>query len=384
MPMTFDLAVVPPFKPMLAQATKGFPIDGGDLWFEPKWDGFRCIVFRDGDSVELGSRSQKSLVRYFPELVDPIRAQLPNKVVLDGEIVLPVNSMLDFDALGQRIHPAQSRIDRLSRELPARFVAFDLLAFDDNDVRDLPFEHRRMLLERLLAEVQAPLHLTPATKDVDLAKDWFHRFEGAGFDGVIAKPAGNPYVSDKRTLMKIKHQRTADVVVAGYRVHKDGLGVGSMLAGLYSDDGSLHHIGVVTGFTQKLRAELVEVLAPFRCELTGEGEFDHPWAQWGNATAHESGDQRLPGAVNRWNSSKDQSWVPIRPELVAEVTFENLSGRRLRHPARLVRWRPDKEIQDCRYDQLDQVAPPEFEEIFGSGDSVGGNVTEKPVAPSGY
>lgn len=357
-----DLPVLPPFRPMLAKATDHLP-DGDDLVFEPKWDGFRCIVFRDGDEIELGSRNDKPLTRYFPELLDPLREALPPRCVLDGEVVVATGGRLEFDLLGQRIHPAASRINRLAAETPASFVAFDLLALDDLDARDVPFGERRRLLERVLADARPPVHLTPATTDRSTAADWFVRFEGAGFDGVMAKPAGDPYVSDKRVVWKVKHQRTADVVVAGYRVHKDGAGVGSLLLGLFDGDGTLHHIGVATSFTAKRRAELVDELAPLRQDALAR----HPWREWAEAEAHATGDTRMPGAPNRWNAAKDMSWVPLRCELVAEVGYQGLQGMRLRHPAKFLRWRPDKAPADCRYDQLDEVPPAELAEMFAAG-----------------
>ena len=355
------LPVEQPFKPMLSKAVDGLP-PAGEMLYEPKWDGFRCIVFRDGDSVELGSRNRRPLTRYFPELIEPIRRSFPDRCVIDGEVVVATAKGLDFDALGQRIHPADSRVTRLSVETPASFVAFDLIALGDDDLQALPFVERRARLERALADVQPPLHLTPITRDRDVATDWFRRFEGAGFDGVIAKPAGDPYVSDKRTLLKIKHHRTADVVVAGYRVHKDGNGVGSLLLGLHDDAGALHNIGVASSFSAARRVEMLDELAPYEVD----GLDGHPWRDWAEAEPSESAEAatRMPGAPSRWNNSKDLTWRALRCELVAEVNYQGLTNHRLRHPASFVRWRPDKMPEECRYDQLEQIAPQELAEMF--------------------
>jgi ATP-dependent DNA ligase len=359
-----DLPVMPPLRPMLAKATEQLP-PGDDLVFEPKWDGFRCLVFRDRDEVELGSRNDRPLTRYFPELLDPIRAMLPERCVVDGEVVVVSEQGLDFDRLGQRIHPAKSRVDRLAVETPASFVAFDLVALGDRDLREVPFVERRRLLAESLHDAVAPIHLCPTTRDRDVAADWFARFEGAGFDGVMAKPAQGTYVSDKRVQWKVKHKRTADLVVAGYRVHKDGHGVGSLLLGVHDDDGHLQHIGVAAAFTAARREELVGELAPYEAEAL-EG---HPWRQWAEAEAHETGPTRMPGAPSRWSGGKDQSWVPLRPELVVEVAYEGLTNGRFRHPARFVRWRPDKAPAECRYDQMDQPVPAELQQIFGGTNS---------------
>jgi ATP-dependent DNA ligase len=272
---------------------------------------------------------------------------------------------LDFDRLGQRIHPAKSRVDRLAVETPASFVAFDLVALGDRDLREVPFVERRRLLAESLHDAVAPIHLCPTTRDRDVAADWFARFEGAGFDGVMAKPAQGTYVSDKRVQWKVKHKRTADLVVAGYRVHKDGHGVGSLLLGVHDDDGHLQHIGVAAAFTAARREELVGELAPYEAEAL-EG---HPWRQWAEAEAHETGPTRMPGAPSRWSGGKDQSWVPLRPELVVEVAYEGLTNGRFRHPARFVRWRPDKAPAECRYDQMDQPVPAELQQIFGGTNS---------------
>ncbi len=354
------LPIEPPFKPMLAKTKDSIP-ESPDMLYEPKWDGFRCVLFRNGDQITLGSRNTKPLNRYFPELMEPIKRDLPNRCVLDGEIVIATPTGLDFDALGQRIHPAESRIARLAEETPSSFVAFDMLAFEDNDITTLGFADRRALLERALADCSAPIYLTPATADVELAQSWFERFEGAGFDGVIAKPGGDPYVSDKRTIWKIKHQRTADVVLAGYRMHKDGEGAGSLLLGLYDNDGTLHNIGVATGFSVKRRAELIDEVA----DLVLQPGEQHPWHEWADAEAHEGG-QRMPGAPSRWNGKKDQSWVPLRCERVIEIGYSALSGMRLRHPSKMIRWRPDRDPESCRYDQLDEAPPAELFDIFTS------------------
>jgi ATP-dependent DNA ligase len=343
---------------MLAKAIDALP--DGDLSFEPKWDGFRCIVFRDGVEVELGSRNERPLTRYFPEMADPIRASFPERCVVDGEIVLARGGRLDFDALQQRIHPADSRVHMLARTTPASFVAFDLLALDDADLMALPFRERRAKLEQLAARFRPPIHLTPATTDRAIAGDWFHRFEGAGLDGVMAKPRELPYVPDKRVQFKVKHQRTADCAIAGYRVHKDGEGVGSLLLGLYDDRGELHHVGVASSFTAKRRRELVDELAPYRLDDIAE----HPWAAWANQI-DQPPTARLPGARSRWNAKKDLSWTPLRVELVAEVAYEGLLGDRFRHGGRLLRWRPDRTPESCTYAQLETPAAYELTEIFG-------------------
>jgi len=358
------LPVNPPLKPMLARSVDGIP--DGDFIYEPKWDGFRCLVFRDGDEITLGSRNDRPLTRYFPELLDPLRRNLPRRCVVDGELVVSTGHGTDFDLLGQRIHPADSRVQRLAVETPASFVAFDLIALDDTDLRSLPFRSRHEALASILSDARPPIFLTPSTEDPVTARDWFERFEGAGFDGIIAKPAGEPYVSDRRTQFKVKHRRTADVVVAGYRVHKNG-GVGSLLVGVFGPEGRLHHIGVATGFDAKRRIALLDELAPYETDAL----VDHPWAEWAEATAHERGDQRLPGAPSRWSASKGGSkggndWMALRCELVAEIAYQGLqNGDRLRHPATFLRWRPDKEPSQCRYDQMDQVAPVELAELFG-------------------
>jgi ATP-dependent DNA ligase len=349
---------MPPVKPMLAKLAREMPT-GKALVYEPKWDGFRCIVFRDGDEIELGSRNEKPLTRYFPELFEPLCAQLPDKCVLDGEIVIPGENGLEFDALLNRIHPAAKRINLLAAETPASFVAFDLLALGDDDLRDTPFAERRRLLVEALAGARPPVHLTPATDDPERARDWFERFEGAGLDGVIAKANDLKYVADKRLMLKVKHERTADCAVGGFRWHKDGDGIGSLLLGLFDADGTLHHVGVATSFSVARRKELVEELAPLRTNAL-EG---HPWRTWAEAVQAE---QRLPGAGNRWNAGKDMSWEPLRLELVAEVGYDNLQGDRFRHATKLVRWRPDRDPSSCTYDQLERPVPEVLAEVFGA------------------
>jgi ATP-dependent DNA ligase len=344
---------------MLAKAVHEVPRAPG-LTYEPKWDGFRCVVFRDGDEVELGSRNDRPLTRYFPELVELLRAALPPRCVVDGEIVVVTGDGLDFDTLQLRLHPAASRVRKLAEETPASFVAFDLLALDDRDLTEEPFGARRRLLESVLDGELARVHLTPLTEDPDIAEDWFNRFEGAGFDGVVAKQVDLPYQQDKRVMWKVKHERTADCVVAGFRWHKDGETVGSLLLGLFDDDGTLHHVGVASSFAAARRAELVTELAPLR-ENALEG---HPWRSWADAQAQAAG--RMPGNMSRWNAQKDLSWEPLRAELVAEVRYEHLLSGRFRHTARLVRFRPDRDPESCTYAQLVEVAPAELAALFGT------------------
>jgi ATP-dependent DNA ligase len=347
---------------MLAKAVAGLdavPDIPGTL-FEPKWDGFRCIVFREGDQVELGSRNDRPLTRYFPEILDPLRASLPDRCVVDGELVVVTGDGLDFDALQLRLHPAESRVRKLAAEIPSSFVAFDLLALDDRSLLEETLSDRRRVLEEALAGAQPPVHVTPVTTDRAVAADWFERFEGAGFDGVIAKDPTLTYRSDQRVLWKVKHHRTADCVVAGFRMHKDGQGVGSLLLGLHDDDGTLHHVGVCASFTAKRRRELVDELAPLR-----DGALDdHPWRAWAElaAEAHDQG--RMPGGISRWNAQKDLSWEPLRIERVAEVEYDQLQSGRFRRVARFIRWRPDKQPAECRYEQLEAVAPAELSTIF--------------------
>lgn len=351
---------------MLAKLSAEIP-DGDGWLYEPKWDGFRCIVFKDGQSVELASRNERPFTRYFPELLAPLLASLPNRCVIDGEIVLPDvdGDGLDFDALLQRIHPAESRVQRLAAETPACFVGFDLLALDDESLLGQPLSERHRRLVDALGGARPPVYLCPSTTDIDVARRWFVEFEGAGLDGVIAKRLSDPYTPDKRSLTKVKHQRTADCVVAGYRVHKDGNGVGSLLLGLYDADEQLHHVGVVASFSVKRRAELLTELAP----LTLDGAVDHPWGDWATAQVAdpESADQharasRKPGA-SRWSAGKDLSWVPLRIERVAEVTFGQLQEGRFRHGSTFLRWRPDRQPTSCRYDQLEVAHPVKFQDV---------------------
>jgi ATP-dependent DNA ligase len=343
---------------MLSKAVDGVP-EGPDLFYEPKWDGFRCIVSRDGDEVELGSRNDRPLTRYFPELPPVLRDELPERCVVDGEVVIATDQGLDFDALQQRIHPADSRIRMLASKTPASFVAFDLLAVDDRSLMEVPFEERRAELERILAGARPPVYLTPITRDAETARDWFTRFEGAGLDGVVAKPGSLEYRPNERVMLKIKHRRTADAVVAGFRVHKSGDGLGSLLVGLYDEHGTLHHVGVASGFSAALRRQLAVDVEPLRA-----GALDnHPWRDWADAMAHAAGG-RMPGGPSRWNAKKDLSWEPLRPERVCEVAFEQVQSGRFRHASRFVRWRPDKEPHECTYDQLDTPVPAELAEVF--------------------
>jgi ATP-dependent DNA ligase len=349
---------------MLAKASDGLP--EGDGWlFEPKWDGFRAIVFRDGGEVLIQSRDLKPLDRYFPELADPIRASFPDRCIVDGEVVISRDGELDFEALLLRIHPAASRVKMLAEQSPASFVGWDLLALGDEDLRTVPQGDRRARLETVFGAVEPPIHLTPATRDRALAADWFDRFEGAGLDGVVAKRLDAPYQPGKRAMLKIKHQRTADCVVAGFRWHKNGPGthVGSLLLGLFDDAGKLHHVGITSSFTWDKREALVKVLEPLR-ENALEG---HPWGEWAEwAQAAEASGQRLPGATSRWNRGKDLSWEPLRAEKVVEVAYDHLQGDRFRHGTTFVRWRDDKAPADCRYDQLEETAAYEIAKIFGS------------------
>ncbi len=352
------LPLHPPLGPMLAKSVKAIP--EGDYLYEPKFDGFRAIAFRDGDEVEISSRGEKPLTRYFPEVVAALKANLPERCVVDGEVVIATDNNLDFEALLQRIHPAASRVNMLAEETPASFVAFDLLATDDESLLARPFSERRELLTTLLADVEPPVYVTPATDNVALAQEWFEVFEGAGLDGVIAKPRNGTYQSDVRAMLKIKHERTADCVVAGYRWHKSGGVVGSLLLGMYDDTGALQHVGVSASFPMKRRAELVEELAPYAVESI-EG---HPWAAWAEADAQAAG--RLPGAVSRWNAKKDLSWVPLRPELVVEVAYDHMEGTRFRHTAQWRRWRPDREPQSCTFAQLERPVRFDLADILTS------------------
>ncbi len=348
---------MPPVAPMLAKLTRDLP-PGEGMLFEPKWDGFRCIVFRDGTEVELGSRNERPITRYFPELLDPLRDQLPEKCVLDGEVVIAGrNGRLDFDALLQRIHPAESRVRLLAQRTPASLVVFDLLAVGGEDLRPEPQAERRRRLEEILAKARPPLHLTPVTTDRDVAAEWFSAFEGAGLDGVVAKPVDLPYRENERVMLKVKHERTADCVVAGFRWHKSGGVIGSLLLGLYDDKGDLHHVGVTAAFPMAQRKALVDTLAPYR-----DNALDgHPWAAW--ATAMDEG-TRMPGAQSRWNAGRDLSWEPLRPELVVEVRYDHLQGDRFRHATQFVRFRDDREPTSCTYAQLEEVPPAELARIF--------------------
>jgi ATP-dependent DNA ligase len=355
-----DLPVLPPVKPMLAKAATKLPVGEG-LFYEPKWDGFRCIVFRDGDEVELGSRNERPLTRYFPEVVEAVKAALPEKCVVDGEIVVPRGDRLHFEDLLQRIHPAESRINLLAEQTPASFVAFDLLALGGESLLEVPFGERQARLRTALSGVRPPVYVTAITQDAGTAQRWFETFEGAGLDGVVAKTADLPYGPDQRLMTKIKHVRTADCVVAGFRWHKTGPIVGSLLLGLYNDAGDLQHIGVAASFPMTRRAELVEELAAYRADaLDG-----HPWQDWANAqTGDEGGEHRMPGAVSRWNAKKDLSWVPLRPELVVEIKYDQLEGRRLRHTGQFLRWRPDRDPLSCTYDQLDVPVRYDLAEVL--------------------
>jgi len=342
--VAMKLPVLPPVSPMLAKSVAAIPPGAS---YEPKWDGFRSIIFRDGAEVEFGSRNERPMTRYFPELIEAVTAQLPERCVIDGEIVIATGNGLDFDALQQRIHPAESRVRLLSKQTPASFIAFDLLALGDQDYTGRPFTERRAALEGALAGVTAPIHLTPVTTDLEVAQRWFSEFEGAGLDGVIAKPPAGRYEPDKRVMFKIKHERTADCVVAGYRVHKSGPDVvGSLMLGLYNDAGVLNSVGVIGAFPMQRRRELFHELQPLVTSFD-----EHPW----NWAAHEAG-ERTPrkGETSRWNAGKDLSFVPLRPERVVEVRYEHMEGVRFRHTAQFNRWRPDRTPRSCTYEQLEQ------------------------------
>jgi ATP-dependent DNA ligase len=349
-----------PIEPMLAKVADALPTEPGFL-FEPKWDGFRAIVFNTGEQTLLQSRELKPLNRYFPELEAALRDALPKGCILDGEIVVASRGVLDFDALQQRIHPAASRINKLAKETPARFVAFDLLAAGGKSTMALPQGERRIRLERLLGSARPPLHLTPMTRDRAEAERWLQQFEGAGLDGVVAKLESAVYQPGKRAMLKIKHVRSADCVVAGFRWYKDRTdAVGSLLLGLYDDAGVLHHVGVASSFTLAMRQQLLQELAPLR-----EGAAEsHPWAAWGGAAVGDA--QRMPGAQSRWSGGKDLSWQPLRPERVCEVRYDHLQGNRFRHATVFMRWRPDKPAENCRYDQLEVTTPYELGKVFGA------------------
>jgi ATP-dependent DNA ligase len=370
-----DLPVMPPVRPMLAKSVKGIPdpakystgdIDG--LSFEPKWDGFRCLVFKDGDEVELASRNTKPLTRYFPEVEAAMREQLPDRIVLDGEIFVALRDddgvdRLEFEVLQERIHPAKSRIDMLAEKTPAGFVAFDLLALDDTSYVDRPFAERRAALEKALVGLDGPCFLTKTTSDPAVAQGWFHQFEGAGLDGVVAKPLGAPYVENARTMLKIKHERTADCVVAGYREHKTSTPerplLGSLLLGLYDDEGQLQHIGVSASFTETRRAELIEQLQPLVVPIE-----EHPWGRW--AEFLTANPDRVPGTQSRWSQGKDLSFTPLRPDLVIEVAYDHMEGRRFRHTAQFRRWRTDRDPESCGYDQLDEPVSYDLSDVLGA------------------
>lgn len=365
-----DLPVMPPVLPMLAKSVKGIPDPAkysvGDvpgLSFEPKWDGFRCLVFKDGDEVELASRNTKPLTRYFPEVVAAMREQLPDRCVLDGEIFVAVGDRLEFEVLQNRIHPAASRINLLAEETPASYVAFDLLALGDDAFTDAPFADRRAALEEALAGLTGPCHLTRTTTDPAVGQQWFEQFEGAGLDGLVAKPLGAPYLPNARAMLKIKHERTADVVLVGYREHKTSTPekplIGSLLLGLYAD-GQLQHVGVSASFTAARRAELYAELQPLVCALS-----EHPWAAWEEwAIANPD---RTPGTQSRWSQGKDLSFTPLRPERVLEVAYDHMEGHRFRHTAQFRRWRPDRDPESCGYDQLDEPVGYDLAEVLGAG-----------------
>jgi ATP-dependent DNA ligase len=350
---------------MLAKLARQLPVAAGML-YEPKWDGFRCVVFRDRGDVVLGSRNERPLTRYFPELVAALSANLPPRCVLDGEVVIVGEGGLDFEALLQRIHPAESRINKLAEAMPTSFVAFDILALGEDDLRALPFADRRRALEGALAGAVAPVHVTPATSSVDVAKDWFARFEGAGLDGVIAKSGDLRYLEGQRVMTKVKHERTADCVVGGFRWHKSGGKVGSLLLGLYDETGVLHHVGVTSSFTDSRRKQLVDELEPYR--LTSMA--GHPWAFGDTANAVPASPatsaRRIPGAQSRWNAGRDLSFAPLRPELVCEVAYDHLQGDRFRHGTTFRRWRPDRTPESCRYDQLEVAVPEVLANVFGA------------------
>jgi ATP-dependent DNA ligase len=366
-----QLPVNPPVLPMLAKRVSELP-EGTGWIFEPKWDGFRVLVFRDGDEVHVQSRDSKPLNRYFPEVVELLQKSLPPRIVLDGELVISRGGALDFEALQMRIHPAASRVKLLAGEIPASIVFFDLLAEGERSFMDVPFEQRRAELERLLADAPPPLHVTPATRDRALAADWFKRFEGAGLDGVMAKPVSGHYEPDKRVMLKVKHERECDCAVAGFRWHKKGNkdAVGSLLLGLFDEDGVLHHVGVAASFTDKKRRELVELLAPYRSDALAR----HPWRAWAEAGTFDApgsaggpgAEQRVPGGKSRWSGGKDLSWEPVRVELVVQVAYDHMQGSRFRHTAQFRRFRSDKAPEACTYAQLEVVPPEELGRIFAN------------------
>jgi ATP-dependent DNA ligase len=349
---------MPPLKPMLAKAVDELP--DAELALEPKWDGFRCIVFRDGDEIVLGSRNQRPFNRYFPELIEPLRDSLPARCVIDGELIVEIDGRLDFDALGQRIHPAESRVNMLAEKTPVSYVVFDALAVDSTSLLDRPFLERRAVLETMAGGFEHPVHLAPMTRDREQAMEWFHSLEGAGLDGLIAKPIDDPYVPDKRVQFKLKHVRTIDCVVAGYRIHKSGDGVGSLVLGLYDPEGRLHHVGVAASFTARMRAELLEELRPDELDDFAE----HPWAEWMNAEAHADGS--MPGAPNRWSGAgdRDHSWIPVRPERVVEVRYVLATDGRFRGTTRFMRWRPDRTAGSATFEQFPDLEPVDIRTVL--------------------
>ncbi|WP_026146224.1 ATP-dependent DNA ligase [Nocardioides sp. Iso805N] len=358
-----DLPVMPPVLPMLAKSVPSVPATEG-FSFEPKWDGFRCLVFKDGDEVELASRNTKPLTRYFPEMVAAMREQLPARCVLDGELFVAGGDRLEFEVLQERIHPAASRIKLLAEQTPAQYVAFDLIALDETSYVERPFAERRAALEKALsglAGLGGPCHLTRTTTDPAEAERWFRQFEGAGLDGVVAKRLDAPYAPNQRTMLKIKHARTADVVVAGYRLHKTSTDeqplLGSLLLGLYDGD-QLQHVGVSASFTAKRRAELITELRPLEVPIE-----EHPWGHW--AEFLTANPDRVPGTQSRWSQGKDLSFIPLRPERVLEVGYDHMEGRRFRHTAQFKRWRPDRDPTSCGYDQLDEPVSYDLGDVLG-------------------
>lgn len=355
-----NLAVNPPVSPMLAKRVESIPAEG-DWIFEPKWDGFRVLVFRDGAEILVQSRDERPLNRYFPDILDPLREQLPARCVLDGELVIAREGRLDFDALQLRLHPAESRVKMLARQTPCSIVFFDVLCAGKRDMRAQPFEERRAVLEDLLSSATPPIHITPATRDRKVALSWFRRFEGAGLDGVMAKATGLKYLPDKREMLKIKHDRDCDCVVAGSRWYRENPGkeIGSLLLGLFDEAGKLQHVGVCSGFSAEQRREIADFVAPWRKNaLAG-----HPWRHWAEAESI-NGATRMPGGKSRWSRGKDLAWEPLRPELVVEVAYDHLQGDRFRHVAKFRRWRRDKKPADCTYAQLEVIAPAEVRKIF--------------------
>jgi ATP-dependent DNA ligase len=353
------MSLSPPIEPMLAKLAEALP--AGSYLYEPKWDGFRAIVFRGGNDVYIQSRDLRPLDRYFPELHEALLARLPKDCVIDGEIVVAHGGGLDFDALQMRLHPAASRVAKLALETPASFVAFDLLQSGGKELLSSPQHDRRARLERLLAKATPPVYVTPMTRERAVASDWLERFEGAGLDGVVAKPADAPYQPGKRAMIKVKHARTADCVVAGFRWHKSGKDVvGSLLLGLYDADDVLRHVGVTSSFTMSMRRQLAKELQPLRKNALK----DHPWRDWAQATDAST---RMPGAQSRWSAGKDLSWEPLRIERVCEVKYDHLQGNRFRHAAQFLRWRPDKPPRECRYDQLETTRAYELEKVFSTG-----------------